>query len=292
LLNKKKILVLIIAYNDEEFILDVLKKTQKNLYKKKSEIIVINDNSKDKTFEQIYKFIKNNKKSSTKISLVENPKNRGYGKNQKMGYLYSIVNSFDVVVMVHGDGQFGPEKLEEIIEPILKNKADAVLGSRMKKKNNALKGKMPIYKFLGNIFLTFIQNLILGSNLSEFHTGYRAYSPKKLNRVPFIFNSNSFVFDTEILIQLIMNNFKIFEIPVKTTYSTQISNLKVIPYGLSVLNAVIQFKLCKLGLVKNNKYSKTKNNLSQKKKLIDNLEEGLKNGKKKIFNFDNSQKPN
>ena len=89
-----------------------------------------------------------------------------------------------------------------------------------------------------------------------------------------------------------MNNFKIFEIPVKTTYSTQISNLKVIPYGLSVLNAVIQSKLCKLGLVKNNKYSKTKNNLSQKKKLIDNLEEGLKNGKKKMFNFDNSQKPN
>ena len=151
---------------------------------------------------------------------------------------------------------------------------------------------MPIYKFLGNIFLTSIQNLILGSNLSEFHTGYRAYSPKKLNKIPFTCNSNSFVFDTEILIQLIMNNFKIFEIPVKTTYSTQISNLKVIPYGLSVINAVIQSKLCKFGLIKNNKYSKKQNNLSQRKKLTNDLEEGFKNTKKKMFNYDNFQKPN
>ena len=125
MLKKKKILVLVITYNDENFILEVLKKTKKKLNYRNSEILIINDNSKDKTFEKIYQFIKKNKNNIPKITLVDNLKNKGYGKNQKMGYLYSIINKYDVVVMVHGDGQFGPEKMNEIIKPILNNKAAA-----------------------------------------------------------------------------------------------------------------------------------------------------------------------
>ena len=292
MLNKKKILVLVIAYNDQEFILNVLEKIKKKLNFKKSEILIINDNSQDKTFEKIYEFIKKNKKIAEKIKLVENPKNKGYGKNQKMGYLYSIINKFDVVVMVHGDGQFGPEKIDEIIKPILNKKADAVLGSRMSKKIEALKGNMPMYKFIGNIFLTYLQNLILGSELTEFHTGYRAYSPKSLKRIPFLYNSNSFPFDTEILIQFILNNFKISEISIKATYSTQISNLKVIPYGFSVLNAAVLGKLTKVGIINNKKYNQKFNDILVEKKIILELKKGINFSKKKMIKLCNSQKPN
>ena len=286
--NKKKILVLIITYNDEDFILEVLEKTKKKLNFKNSEILIINDNSKDKTFEKIYQFIKKNKNNKPKITLVENLKNKGYGKNQKMGYLYSIINKYDVVVMVHGDGQFGPDKMDEIVKPILNNNAAAVLGSRMKKKESALIGRMPIYKFLGNVFLTFFQNLILGTKLSEFHTGYRAYSPNILKKIPFTYNSNGFPFDTEILIQLILKKSQISEIPIKTTYSTQISNLKVIPYGFAVLNAVFLAKLSKLGLVKNKKYNIRLERSVKKNKILNELKEGLNNANKKLFKLYNS----
>ena len=275
MLNKKKILVLVISYNDEKFILNVLKKIKKKINFNRCEILIIDDNSKDRTFEEICKFIKENKRISKKITVIKNPKNMGYGRNQKMGYLYSIINKFDVVVMVHGDGQFGPEKIDEIIKPILNKKADAVLGSRMSNKIHALKGNMPIYKFLGNVFLTSLQNLILGSKLSEFHTGYRAYSPKCLKKIPFLFNNNAFPFDTEIIIQLIINNFKISEIPIKTTYSTQISNLKVIPYGISVLTAVTLGKLSKHNFIKNKKYDKKFNDSLLKKRIIQEIKNGI-----------------
>ena len=111
-----------------------------------------------------------------KITVLYNPVNQGYGGNQKIGYHYAIERGFDFVALLHGDGQYAPEFLPALIEPLLKGEADAVFGSRMMNKRDALKGGMPLYKFVGNRILTSIQNRVLGANLTEFHSGYRVYS--------------------------------------------------------------------------------------------------------------------
>src|SRR5262249_19130770 len=137
------------------------------------------------------------------VRLLRNAINQGYGGNQKIGYTYAIEHDYDAVVMVHGDGQYPPELLPQMIAPILNGEADAVFGSGMSNKRDELKGGMPYYKFVGNIVLTKIQNLMLGSRLSEFHSGYRAYSVAALKRIPFQDNSNVFHFDTDIIIQFV-----------------------------------------------------------------------------------------
>ena len=284
--KKKKVLVVIITYNDQDYILNVIKRVPKDLNIKNSEILVIDDHSTDQTFWKIKSFLKNNK-SKYKINFIQNIKNKGYGKNQKMGYVFAIKNNFDVAVMVHGDEQFGPEKIDKMIEPIIKNDADLVLGSRMLKKRDALKGNMPIYKFLGNIFLTFIQNIFLGGNLSEYHTGYRAFSVNVLKKLPFIYNSNGFPFDNEILIQYILKKLRIKEIPIPTSYTNQISNLKVIPYGLKVLETLILARCQRLGLCNLKKYNLDliSSGSVLEKRVYQEIQEGLNYAKKKKLNF-------
>ena len=125
---------------------------------------------------------------------MSNPDNLGYGGNQKIGYYYAIKNQYDFVALVHGDGQYAPELLDDLIEDMSQKKADAVFGSRMLIKGGALKGGMPLYKFIGNKILTFFQNKILSSNLSEFHSGYRIYSTDVLKKIPFYLNSNNYSF--------------------------------------------------------------------------------------------------
>src|SRR5262249_9769306 len=137
------------------------------------------------------------------MTVLRNQYNQGYGGNQKIGYAYAIANKFDFVAMVHGDGQYAPEELERLLEPLRANEADAVFGSRMMSGFGALKGGMPVYKFVGNKVLTRLQNAMLGTRLSEFHSGYRIYAVKMLERIQYRLNSNDFHFDTEIIIQLL-----------------------------------------------------------------------------------------
>ena len=132
--------------------------------------------SKDEQFDTAIHWAKKNK--NIKIKILKNPKNLGYGGNQKVGFNYAIKNNFSNLVLLHGDGQYAPEIVIDLVEHHIKNLNKLTLGSRMIKKTNALKGRMPIYKFIGNIILTFLQNIILSSNLSEFHTGYRVYNQK------------------------------------------------------------------------------------------------------------------
>ena len=141
--------------------------------------------------------------------------------------------------MLHGDGQYSPKKLSSLITPLSTNKYDAVFGSRMINSLDAIKGGMPIYKYLGNIFLTFFQNLILSSNLSEFHSGYRSYKTSSLTKVKYKNNTNNFHFDTEIIIQFLKRNFIIKEIPIPTYYGDEVSHLKSIPYGLNIIRSTI-----------------------------------------------------
>ena len=236
---KEKILIFIPAYNVENKITKVLNKIPKIVFNKYNiKIIVIEDNSSDKTLSVIKKVIKN-KGDKIKIYLIVNKKNKGYGGVQKIAFNYAIKKNFEYVVMLHGDNQYPANKILLLIKPLLTNKYDAVFGSRMINSINALKGGMPLYKYLGNIALTFFQNLVLSSNLSEFHSGYRSYKVSSLKKIKFKINTNDFHFDTEIIIQFLKNNLKIKEIAMSTHYGDEISHLKSIPYGLNIVRSTL-----------------------------------------------------
>ena len=236
---KEKILIFIPAYNVEKKITKVLNKIPKIVFNKyNTKILVIEDNSSDKTLSVIKKVIKK-KGDKIKIYLIVNKKNKGYGGVQKIAFNYAIKKNFKYVVMLHGDNQYPANKILLLIKPLLTNKYDAVFGSRMINSINALKGGMPLYKYLGNIALTFFQNLVLSSNLSEFHSGYRSYKVSSLKKIKFKSNTNDFHFDTEIIIQFLKNNLKIKEIAMSTHYGDEISHLKSIPYGLNIVRSTL-----------------------------------------------------
>ena len=244
-MRKEKILIFIPAYNVEKKITKVLNKIPKIVFNKyNAKILVIEDNSSDKTLSVIKKVIKK-KGDKIKIYLIVNKKNKGYGGVQKIAFNYAIKKNFKYVVMLHGDNQYPANKILLLIKPLLTNKYDAVFGSRMINSINALKGGMPLYKYLGNIALTFFQNLVLSSNLSEFHSGYRSYKVSSLKKIKFKINTNDFHFDTEIIIQFLKNNLKIKEIAMSTHYGSEISHLRSIPYGLNIVRSTLVSKFKK-----------------------------------------------
>jgi len=206
-------------------------------------IILVDDASKDETTEVAKKL---------NLKVITHPHNVGYGGNQKTCYLEALREEADIVIMLHPDGQYDPQVLPHLIAPIKEGKADMVLGSRMLIKGAALKGRMPLYKFIGNKFLTTIENLVFNTKFSECHTGYRAYSRKFLETVPFLRNSNDFVFDTEIIAQAVYFKFRVAEVPVTTKYFKEASsvNLRVsIIYGIKTLFTLLKYILHQMGLI-------------------------------------------
>jgi len=158
----------------------------------------------------------------------------------------------DIAIMVHPDYQYDPSCISQIILPIIRGESDAVFGSRMIVKGWALKGGMPLWKYISNIFLTKIENFVLGLNLTEYHSGLRAYNRQILTTVPFKLNSNSFVFDTEIIIQIKLYRFKIKEIPIKTRYFKEASMIGFFPsvrYGILILLSLIKYQLTKWKII-------------------------------------------
>ena len=147
--------------------------------------------------------------------------------------------------MLHGDGQYPPEKIPEFIDNLLNENVEGVFGSRLINPRDALKGGMPMYKFVGNRVLTFLQNLILGIKMSEFHSGYRSYRVSSLKKVSLNKNTNNFHFDTEIIIQFLKKKLTIKEVPMPTHYGDEISHLKSIPYGLNILRTTIMSRFSK-----------------------------------------------
>jgi len=232
-----KVLIFIPSFNVEKKIGKVLKKIPKTILRKYNvKILIIEDNSKDKTLNVIKKIMKN-KNRKFKINLIINKKNKGYGGVQKIAFNYAIKKNFKYIVMLHGDNQYPADKLLRLIKPLVTNKFDAVFGSRMINSFDALRGGMPLYKYIGNITLTFFQNLFLSSNLSEFHSGYRSYKVSSLKKIKFRNNTNDFHFDTEIIIQFLKKGFVIKEISMPTHYGDEISHLKSIPYGLNIVRS-------------------------------------------------------
>src|SRR6516164_9678860 len=170
---KPKVLVFIVAYNAEKTIDDVIRRIPPALAAAYDiEILIIDDASHDSTFERSH-YLSKAPELPFPVNALFNPVNQGYGGNQKLGYHYAIENGFDFVALLHGDGQYAPERLSGLLEPLRHGEADAVFGSRMLTPTKALKGGMPLYKFIGNRILTWFENKLLRSSLSEFHSGYR-----------------------------------------------------------------------------------------------------------------------
>ena len=249
---KKKCLIYVVCYNHEKFILKTLERIPQILSEYYDiEILVANDKSKDKTLEETKKFVTKH----FKYNIISLYKNLGYGGNQKIGYYYSILNNFDYVVLLHGDGQYAPEYLPDILNKFEeKEKISAVFGSRMLKKGSALKGGMPLYKFVGNKILTFAQNLLLDVKLSEFHSGYRAYRVESLKKIFFQKNSDGYSFDTEIIIQLILNNLKIKEISIPTFYGDEISYVNGFKYAVQIMIETLKAYLFRKKIISIKKY--------------------------------------
>lgn len=245
IVDRKRLLIFVVAYNAERTIEDVLRRVPHGLGDDYDvEILIIDDSSSDDTFRKS-ELLKRAGLIPFPITVLFNPVNQGYGGNQKIGFHYAIKNGFDFVALLHGDGQYAPECLPGLVDVLSSGQADAVFGSRMMDGASALKGGMPLYKFVGNRILTTIQNFVLGSNLSEFHSGYRLYSTRALASIPFDLNSNDFHFDTEIIIQLLTAKLSIREIPIPTFYGDEICYVNGLKYAANVLIATLQASMQK-----------------------------------------------
>jgi glycosyltransferase involved in cell wall biosynthesis len=234
-----KTIVVMPAYNAEK----TLKKTYNDIPKKAvDEIILVDDGSNDKTVQTAKKL---------RIKTYVHPQNRGYGGNQKTCYTLALNEGAKIVIMIHPDYQYDSTLTEELIRPIKEGRFDIMLGSRIRTRREALEGGMPAYKYIGNRFLTILQNVILGQNLSEYHTGFRAFHRKVLKKLPFHKFSDDFVFDQEILVSAIRDGYKVGETPVPVRYTADASSInfkRSVIYGLSTTIVLFLYLLDTLGI--------------------------------------------
>ena len=234
----QRLLIFVIAYCAESTLKSVLERIPSAIFEQfDCEVLVVDDGSEDRGFEIGHEY--KNSHPEIQMTVLRNELNQGYGGNQKVGYQYAITEGFDYVAMVHGDGQYAPEELPRLMEPLASGRAEAVFGSRMIEQLAALKGGMPLYKYAGNKILTALQNRLLGTALSEFHSGYRIFSVEALKTLPFRLNTNDFHFDTEIIIQLLNSGARIVELPIPTFYGDEICRVNGMKYAFDVLAATL-----------------------------------------------------
>ncbi len=251
-LGRKRLLIFIVAYNAQTTIGKVLSRIPRSLRGDNVEVLIIDDSSQDDTFGSGLRY--QQRDSAFKITVLRTPENQGYGGNQKLGYRYAIDNGFDIVALVHGDGQYAPEKLPDLLAPLINDEADAVFGSRMIDKKAAREGGMPVYKWIGNQILTAFQNRMLRTDLSEFHSGYRLYSTAALAQLPFEKNTDDFHFDTEIIVQLVMKKLRIAELPIPTYYGDEICHVNGLKYARDVFKTMLKARCHEMNLLFDRKF--------------------------------------
>jgi glycosyltransferase involved in cell wall biosynthesis len=234
-----KVVVVMPAYNAAK----TLKLTYQAIPQDKiDQVILVDDGSTDQTLEIARQL---------NLTLFVHTRNFGYGANQKTCYTEALKEGADIVVMLHPDYQYDPTLLPQLVAPIEAGEADVVLGSRFLY-GSALKQGMPWWKYFANRFLTKLENLVLGLRLSEYHTGYRAFSRRVLEEVPFLLNSDKFVFDQEMLVQAAHLRFRIKEVPVPTKYFPEASTAGFLDstiYGLSILALLGRYLLHRTSLL-------------------------------------------
>ena len=232
--RKLKILCYIPAYNAAATIPSVIDRIPDSMMTQIDEFLVVDNCSEDNTHLVSKGYAQ--EKGMTNLTVHRSEVNGGYGGSQKVAYRYAIDNGFDVVVMLHGDGQYAPEKMEYLLEPIFQGKADHVFGSRMT--GDPRGGGMPLHRYLGNRFLTTVENIILGWNLSEYHSGYRIYTVDALRRIPFEKCSGEYHFDSEILVQVRMAGLRVVERTIPTYYGSEKCYVPLVKYGIDVLKTM------------------------------------------------------
>ena len=241
MIKEKKIVVVLPAFNAEK----TLEKTYNEIpLEIVDEVILVDDKSNDQTVKKA--------KNLGINRIILHDENQGYGANQKTCYKEALKSGADIVVMLHPDYQYTPRLIHSMVYLIANNVYPVVLGSRILGKG-AIKGGMPLYKYFFNRILTFIQNILMGAKLSEYHTGFRAYSREVLQKINFNANSNDFVFDNQVLAQIHYAGFDIAEITCPTKYvkdSSSINFMRSIKYGFGVLRTSFQFFFQKLGVIK------------------------------------------
>ena len=241
----KRIGILVVAYNAAGTLAEVLDRIPASFRPEIETVLVGDDHSQDSTHLVAVGY----QQTVADLPMVveRHDQNLGYGGNQKWGYQWAIDHDLDVIVLLHGDGQYAPEMLPDMVAPLLSGDADAVFGSRMMEQGAARNGGMPAYKYVGNRILTRIENLAAGTDLTEWHSGYRAYSVAALADLPFHRNSDGFDFDTEVIIQLIEAGKRIVEIPIPTYYGDEICHVNGLSYARDVTVDVLRYRAHRMG---------------------------------------------
>ena len=233
--------ILVVAYNAESTLQSVLQRIPPAIMAKVEEIFVFDDASHDRTYEVGQESQQD--LGPDKLRIYRNPVNLMYGGNQRRGYQYAIERGLDIVVLLHGDGQYAPEVMQDLLTPLESGQADMVMGSRMLVPGAAIKGNMPLYKYVGNRILTWIENGLAGTRLSEFHSGYRAYSVHALKTIPLDQLTTNWHFDTQIILEFLKRGYRIDEVPIPTYYGDEICHVNGIPYALHCIRETLNFAL-------------------------------------------------
>jgi Glycosyltransferases involved in cell wall biogenesis len=245
MVNGKRVIVVLPAYNAEKTLEMTVNTIPDGVV---DDIILVDDSSIDLTVAIA-------KKLNLKICVHE--KNMGYGANQKTCYREALRQGADIVIMLHPDYQYTPALIPAIASMVAYGEFDAVLASRILG-IGALKGGMPLYKYVANRFLTFVQNILIGHKLSEYHTGYRAFSRETLEKIPLYLNSDDFIFDNEMISQIIWCRSRVGEISCPTRYFAEASSInffKSLVYGLGVIKVSVLFRLCRMRILRSAKFT-------------------------------------
>jgi SAM-dependent methyltransferase len=239
--------ILVVAYNAASTLARVLDRVPPSFRSRVTQVFVCDDASQDSTYLVGigYKQIT----ADMPLTVIRHGHSLGYGGTQKAGYRLAIEHGLDIVVLLHGNGEYAPESLEDMTAPLVRGECDAVLGSRMLVRGAARRGGMPAYKYIGNRILTRFENRVLGTRLSELHSGYRAYSVRALASVPFGRNSDDFNFDTQLLIQLTHAGKRIVEVPIPTYYGDEIGHVNGLKYAAEVSGDVLRYWAARRGLL-------------------------------------------
>lgn len=238
--TKLKVIAVLPAYNAEQTLEKTLSDIPSGCV---DEVILVDDHSSDRTVEIARKL---------SLKIIAHETNQGYGANQKTCYTEALRAGADVVVMIHPDYQYDSRLTSYLVGLIRNNACDIMLGSRIRTRREALEGGMPLYKYIANRLLTIIENLVLGENIAEYHTGFRAYSRKVLDTIPWQKNSNDFAFDAQFLIQASYFKFRIGSIPVPARYFEEASSInfaRSVVYGMGIIVCLIRYVLHRMHIL-------------------------------------------
>ncbi len=237
--RKHKVIAVMPAYNAERTLASTLADMPAGCV---DEVLLVDDGSTDRTVEVARRL---------GLTVIVHEQNKGYGGNQKTCYREALSRGADVVVMIHPDYQYDSRVIPHAVAFIELGICDVVVGNRIRSRDEAMRGGMPVYKYLSNRFLTAVENLALGQNLGDFHSGFRVYRRSALERIPFERNSDDFVFDTQFLVQAVQLGFRLGDIPVPVRYFAEASSInfrRSLKYGLSTLGVVGKYWLNRLGI--------------------------------------------